>query len=238
MILDWVWFSVFLLGIFGLIAGGNFISFKMWLRGSHIRKSLHVIISFIIFFSPYLFQSKWFPLSLTILFAVFNFLSIKKEWFTGFFGVDRKSYGTVYFPIAFAILIFFYWETQPYVLQLCAMILGLGDPLAAIVGSSVKFKKTFIMHKSVKSVEGSSMMFLVTFICVIGAGIYHILPDIPILHLFLLGTFIAFFATLSEALFDDGIDNISIPLTAALFLDYLLYDINIVFDLWVISRTG
>lgn len=235
MLLDWLWFSAFLFGIFGLIAGGNYISSNNWLQSSHIRKTLHVIISILIFFSPYLFQSKWLPLSLTMLFAVFNFISIRKEWFAGFFGIDRKSYGTVYFPVAFAILIFFYWETQPYVLQLCALILGFGDPLAAIVGSNVRFKKTFIMHKSIKSVEGSSMMFLVTFICVVAAGIYHILPEIPILHLFLLGTFIAFFAALSEALFDDGIDNISIPLTVALFLDYLLFDINIVFDLWVIS---
>jgi len=235
MLNDWIWFSLFLIAFLLFLFVAEQLRKKNWLSTEATRKLVHILTGIAVFFSPFLIHSKYPPLVLAIIFIIFNLLSIRMNWFSGIHSTDRHSYGTVYYPLAFGILVFFYWESQIYIMQVSMLILALGDAFAAIVGKNVQFKTEFILHHSPKSLEGSSTMFLISFLCVFGCGYFHILPEIPILHLFLLSTVIAFFASLAEALFDGGLDNISIPLISALFLDYILPDVNVVFDVWVIS---
>lgn len=235
MLLDWINFSVFLFGLLGLLFGGNYLVKKQWVSAEVVRKILHLCAGLLLFIAPYFFAIRFYPFFIAFVITTINILSMRYDWLKELHEPDKPSWGIIYYPAAFMVLIYFFWEPQPYIVQLSALILGIGDPLAEIVGRQVRFKKTYLLHKSVKTIEGSSVMFLVSFTCIIVAGVFQILPDIPILHLFLLGTIVAFFATLAEALFDEGIDNISVPFIVALFLDFILPDVNLVFDMWVVS---
>lgn len=232
---EWIWFSLFFAGLISLIFLSGFFRNKNWISPETSRKTVHIISGLSIFFSPFFFQTKFPVITLALIFVVFNFIAVRKNWFSETTETKRHLYGTVYFPISIAVLAYFYWETQVFIFQVSMLILALGDSVAAMVGKNTRDKREYVLYQSAKTIEGSSAMFLVSFVCVLGCGFYHILPEIPILHLFLISTIIAFFATLSEALFDGGLDNLFIPLVTALFLDYIIPDINVIFDIWVIS---
>ena len=73
-----------------------------------------------------------------LIFILLNFFAIKKDLLKGIHETDRISYGTVYFPISFFILVCWFWQRDLAILQTAMLILALGDPVASWVGESRK----------------------------------------------------------------------------------------------------
>ena len=64
--------------------------------------------------------------------------------------VERKSLGTIYFPVSVLILCLFFWD-KPISFFIAVSVLTFADPIASVVGS--KSRNHFYPWKDKKSVE-------------------------------------------------------------------------------------
>ena len=80
--------------------------------------------------------------------------------------VERKSYGTLFYCLSLFILIWLFWEKEPYALTTGFFIMTFGDGLAGLIGKSFN-SKSWIVFKQKKSLLGTSTMFLTSLIVVL-----------------------------------------------------------------------
>ena len=129
--------------------------------------------------------------------------------------VERKSYGTLFYCLSLFILIYLFWDKDPYALVTGFFIMTFGDGLAGLIGKSFN-SKNWIFFKQKKSLFGTSTMFLTSLIVVCSIGYAQ-------QKSFNLNYFtIAFFATLLEQFSILGIDNLIVPISSALFFNFFI----------------
>ena len=130
-------------------------------------------------------------------------------------GVERRSQGDLYFPIAVATLFWLAHRSDPVTgkLLFCVpvLLLTLGDSAAALVG--IRFgRHTFTAGDGTKSVEGSLACFAVAYLCTA-------LPLLAFSRLghaqaLVLAAVVGLSAALIEAVSWGGLDNLFLPLGA------------------------
>ncbi len=199
-----------------------------------VRKIVHLSMGVVIFFIPDYFQSNFYPALAALLFLVLNGLNIRFGWFSALLADVEgssekpdaaKSYGSLLFPLIFLLQLLFLWESHKWILQTSMLVMGVGDSLAALVGSSVGKKHIEHLTKSPKTVEGSLTMFISSLfllsstLMVFSRNFTGGLAGKPILLLLALALLLAVVATAVEALLSHGLDNIFIPASIA----YVLY---------------
>jgi phytol kinase len=128
---------------------------------------------------------------------------------------NRSNLGTVYFPLAFAVIVWLFWE-NPALLVASLMPLTWGDALAAVVGERYG-RHVYHVFGSTRSLEGSLAAFgfsaIATGIVLAGFGI----PDAAGAALV-----VALGAALAEAISPWGLDNLTIPAVSAMLLAWLV----------------
>ena len=225
---EWSTFFLFLITIFLLIIiSESARSYLRW-KPESSRKLVHVIVGILVSICPFIFQSKFPPITLAVIFIIINAIALKKKTFKGMHSTDRVSYGTVYFPFAFLILAIFWWE-KPITLVLSILIMTFSDTIAAIIGERTTHPRQFKLWVDIKSIEGCIGMFLSSFMIIyIGTDLFAWLFEaaffIPLPILIGVSGFVAMLVTLSESNSSRGSDNFSVPIIAA--LSYDLYLIN------------
>ena len=127
----------------------------------------------------------------------------------------RKSYGTLFYCLSLFILIYLFWDKDPYALISGFFIMTFGDGLAGLVGKSFD-SKSWIFFKQKKSLFGTMTMFLTSLIVVCSIGYAQ-------QNSFYLNYFaIAFLATLIEQFSILGIDNFIVPISSALLFNFFI----------------
>jgi len=129
--------------------------------------------------------------------------------------IERKSYGTLFYCLSLFILIYLFWDKNPYALITGFFIMTFGDGLAGLIGKSFK-SKHWILFKQRKSFLGTMTMFLTSLIVVCSIGYSQ--QNSLNLNYFT----IAFIATLLEQFSILGIDNFIVPISSALFFNFLI----------------
>ena len=129
--------------------------------------------------------------------------------------VERKSYGTLFYCLSLFILIYLFWDKNPYALISGFFIMTFGDGLAGLVGKSFK-SKSWIFFAQTKSLFGTITMFLTSLIVVSSIG--YAQQNSLNLNYFT----IAFLATLLEQFSILGIDNLIVPISTALFFNFFI----------------
>ena len=129
--------------------------------------------------------------------------------------VERKSYGTLFYCLSLFILIYLFWDKDPYALIAGFFIMTFGDGLAGLIGKSFN-SKSWIFFKQKKSLFGTMTMFLTSLIVVCSVG--YTQQNSLNLNYFI----IAFFATLLEQFSVLGIDNFIVPISSALFFNFFI----------------
>jgi phytol kinase len=61
--------------------------------------------------------------------------------------VERKSYGTLFYCLSLFILIYLFWDKDPYALISGFFIMTFGDGLAGLIGKSLTRKVGFFLNK-------------------------------------------------------------------------------------------
>ena len=221
MINQWALFSVFLFIILTLIFLSEFLYNKKNYSPKIFRALIHFLVGIGVSFSPFIFESFTHPVLLAIIFLSINLFSYKNNRLKSFHDIDRDSLGTIFFPICFIILAIPFWESK-YFISSSFMILAISDPLASIIGTYYKKAHFYKISKEKKSVEGSFIMFLSTFILLffLSSYIFNGLSFIEsIIAIFICSIFI----TISELISFKGSDNLSIPVTAFMFIEMFNY---------------
>ncbi|MCK4578887.1 MAG: DUF92 domain-containing protein, partial [Candidatus Marinimicrobia bacterium] len=185
------------------------------------RRLVHVWVGIMIFLCPFIFDRPFYPIITAVLFTGINLLALRMEKFKGMHATERTSYGTVYFPVAFIILVLLFWDRAPIALEAGVILLALSDPLAAAVGQRWA-TSTFTPWRDPKSLPGTAAM-LASSIILIALLMVTLYPPATAHGLdwqFIASAIIltALVATVAEGLSWRGSDNLSVPLAAATFL--------------------
>ena len=184
-------------------------------RREIVRKIVHIGIGPLIPIALFLKIDQNSALIFTGIISLMVLINYTYKIFPTIEDVERKSYGTLFYCLSLFILIFFFWEKDPYSLITGFFIMTFGDGLAGLVGKSFN-SRSWIFFKQKKSFLGTLTMFLTSLIIVCSLGYSQ-------QNSFNLNYFtIAFFATLIEQFSVLGIDNFIVPISSALCFNFLI----------------
>ena len=141
-----------------VVALGEGLRRRRHYDSSFTRKVIHIGVGMMSWLLPFLFSSpRPFVLACGA-FAVFNFL----DWRFGFVRAmqsdNRSNLGTVYFPLAAALVAVVFWD-QPPLMVAALMPLTWGDGMASIIGQRYG-RHTYRVRDSTRTLEGSAAFFL------------------------------------------------------------------------------
>ena len=217
---EWIAFTVFFT-IIMLFIGLAEIARKVFQLSPELsRKFVHVMVGILVSLAPFFLQSSAPVILLGVIFTILNYVALKKDGLKGMHTTERVSFGTVYFPIAFTLLVIMFWERNIVLFIVAMLILAFSDTAATVVGERINSKHKFILWHDKKSWPGSLAFFIMTLLVILFAyPIYAGLindPPLPMIHLVMMAIFTAFVATIGEAVSKRGSDNLTLTLTAAL----------------------
>jgi len=177
------------------------------------RKVVHIGCGFSWFIMAYFFKTSWHLLIPPITFVILNYISYKKNTFSGMEREDKSSMGTVFYPISMTIMsaytVFIDSSFLPYY-GIALLCLSLSDGFAPIFGRIKTGNRKLINNKSF---WGSLSVLLVTMavICVMSL----LTVSFSWWQILLAGIF----ACILELIGKNGYDNIYLPLG----ISFLLY---------------
>ena len=171
------------------------------------RKTVHLLGGLTALTFPYLFQSHWTVFGLALGFLAIGVVTKRAGLLQSVHGVARASSGAFYFPLAI-YLIFVLSRARPVLYFIAILVMSISDTLAALVGGTYGRVK-FQVEGNLKSLEGSTVFFVVTFLCV------HLplllVTGLGRLESVLIALVIAVLVTGFEAISLSGSDNIFVP---------------------------
>jgi len=180
-----------------------------------VRKIIHIGIGPLIPIAQVLKIDQNSALIFTGLVSLMVFMNYNYKLFPTIEDVDRKSYGTLFYCLSLFILIYLFWDQNPYALIAGFFIMTFGDGFAGLIGKSFK-SKNWILFKQKKSLFGTLTMFLTSLIVLYSLGYTQ-------QNSFNFNYFtIAFFATLLEQFSILGIDNFIVPIFSALLFNFFI----------------
>lgn len=223
--MDWIRAAVLLAVLTIVIGLSELLRIKFKASINFTRKLVHILTGILIAVTPLTLHRPDPLLLIAGTFAVLNYIAIRKKWMPGMHAVGRVSYGTVFYPMAFFVLLLLLWQNHRAILVISMLILALGDAMAAIVGESVKYPIRYQFDGEPKSLQGSAAMLLTSFIVTFsGLQFFSSLESISIAtnQAFWIAAIVAIIAMACEAISYKGSDNFSVPIGAAFTLHFML----------------
>ncbi len=216
------WLGIILiLSLLGTVFGGlRGLQTRYALDPETARKGAHVLMGGVTLIFPWLFDAAW-PVVVLGGIAVAAFVplrllpALRTNVGAVLHSVDRPSYGELHYAIA-VVLLFVLSGGDPLLFGVPILLLGLADPIAALVGLHYG-KSLYQTSDGVKSGEGSAGFFLAAFLCV------HI-PLLLATHTgrlesLLIALIMGILLMLLEAIAWRGLDNLFIPIGGYALLD-------------------
>ncbi|MEM2098895.1 MAG: SEC59/DGK1/VTE5 family protein [Candidatus Bathyarchaeia archaeon] len=197
--------------------------------GKYSRKFLHMMIGNLTFLIPFFTLNSFplnFPFFVAAPFVAVTFLAtsyspscVLRERLKGLSSITENGHnlGLCFYAISYTLLALFF-SSRAHVIAAGVLPMAYGDALAAIVGE--KYGKLHYCVFTKKSVEGSAVMFLVSFLIVNASLVFFsAVYSLPMFALNWVSLAVALVTTLAEAFSPLGFDNITVPLLgAAVFL--------------------
>lgn len=201
-----------------LFALGELLYHVFKVKAEITRKFVHAGTGLLALLFPLLLDSHWWVLLLCASFAVILLCSLRFGWLQSINAIDRKSVGSLAYPIAVygCYLSYRYHGHQHIHYYLPIMVLAISDPLAALCGKKWPWGAYRIAGAS-KTATGSLIFFISAFLIILLSWRYVYLSGFATGNV-LAFALIALLATIAEATSRDGYDNVSIPLTVVLGL--------------------
>ena len=180
-----------------------------------VRKIIHIGIGPLIPIAQFLKIDQNSALIFTGLVSLMVFMNYTYKLFPTIEDVERKSYGTLFYCLSLFILIYLFWDQDPYALIAGFFIMTFGDGFAGLIGKNFK-SQNWIFFKQKKSLFGTTTMFITSLIVLYSLGYAQ-------QNSFNFNYFtIAFFATLLEQFSILGIDNFIVPISSALLFNFFI----------------
>ncbi len=183
-------------------------------RPEWTRKAVHLGGGLVALSLPWVVRSHWTVLGLGAAFSAIVLATRRLGLLGSVHGVERRSEGGLYFPAA-VYLLFLLAGRQPAFYLISLLTLVVSDALAALVGTSYG-RHTFAVETDRKSLEGSAVFLLATFLAV------HLplllMTELGRAESVLIAAQLALLVTLFEAISLRGNDNLVVPLATYLLL--------------------
>jgi dolichol kinase len=192
---------------------------ELWSRLGHAkrewtRKLVHLGGGLIGVFLPWLIDSPWVVFVLTFSLSALFVLGEKTGLLKSLHGVERKSRGSEYYPLAIW-LVFVIAADRPAFYLAGVLVLALADAFAALIGSRYGALR-YEVEDEYKSVEGSIVFFFTAFLAV------HLplllMTNLPRAVCVLSALLVAMLVTMFEAISLEGTDNLFVPIAVVFVL--------------------
>ena len=194
-------------------------------RAEFTRKFIHIGVGMWSVGTGLVFDNWYYALIPPAAFVVINAIIHWTGAIKSLASDDKANLGTIYFPISFAALIYFWWD-MPVDLVAAMMPLTWGDALAAVVGRRYGHYHYTIAGRT-RSLEGSLVMWLggwiSTFLALLAMPYLAGLPPMSWLVALVYSGVVSLVCSIVEALTPWGMDNLSVPASATLVLWLLRY---------------
>lgn len=212
---------LFGLGLGAVVALGEGLRAWGGWRPEASRRFVHALTGLLVAWCPLWFNAPMGIYGLALLFVAVNLWAVPRRVFQGMHGIERRSWGTVTFPLALVFALATCWTLDPgrvYILQTAFVVLALADPLASLVGMGLERPGRFTISGQRKSVAGSVAFFLVSW----GLAAWSLSAFGPNLERVMVGAFtVAVLATAAELLARRGWDNFFIVVAVVAVLTWL-----------------
>jgi dolichol kinase len=207
--------------VFGVILLGEVLRRLRNRPPEFTRKFIHIGVGMWVVGTVFLFEIWYLALIPPATFVLINAFSYLRGTFQAM--EEKGNLGTIYFPIAFAALVY-YWWSFPVLMVASMMPMTWGDAMAAIFGRRYGHYRYSIGGRT-RSLEGSiAMLFwswLTTSLALFAMPYLLDKPLIVWMMALIYGGAVALACTIVEALSPWGIDNLTVPATAALVFSLL-----------------
>jgi phytol kinase len=204
----------YIFGVIGLAEG-----LRRW-RGygtGFTRKFIHIGVGMLSWLVPFLFDSAWPFVFACLVFVLINLLDYRYGFFSAMASSDRSNLGTVYFPLAAAVVALIFWENPPLMVA-ALMPLTWGDGLAPVVGRAYGHN-TYVVFGHTRSLQGSATFFVMGgFFTWLALWLMPGAPEITALMAIPPALIILLLTTLTEAVSPWGLDNLTVTAAAILVL--------------------
>ena len=211
-------FILCLVYVFSMIGLAELLRRRRGYGSGFTRKIIHIGVGMMSWFLPLLFTSPWPFVAACAAFMVINLLDWRYGFFSAMQSSSRSNLGTVYFPLAAAVVALVFWDRPPLMVA-ALMPLTWGDGLAPVIGAAYG-KRIYRIHTSTRTLEGSAGFFVAGFVFtwlalwVVGGP-----PDVSPVAALLPALTIMAVTTLIEAVSIWGLDNLTVTAAAILILN-------------------
>ena len=187
------------------------------------RKFIHIGVGMWVIPTALIFETWYIAIIPPASFVAINAISYWRGTFKAMEDGDRENPGTLFFPISFAALVYYFWG-QPTMMVAAMMPLTWGDAMSAILGKRYGHNR-YTIWGNTRTLEGSlAMLFwswIATFLALLLMPYLAGTAPLNWLLALLYSGAVALVCTIVEALSPWSIDNLTIPAAAALALTLL-----------------
>lgn len=209
--------------VFGVIAVAELLRRIGHRPVEFTRKFVHIGVGMWVIGTVFLFETWYLALIPPASFVVINAISYWWGVFQAMEREERGSLGTIYFPIAFGAVVYYYWP-QPVLMVASMMPLTWGDSMASIIGQRYGHYR-YTIAKRTRSLEGTIAMLFWSWVTTsLALFVMPYLMDKPLIDWMLAliyGGIVAIVAAVVEAVTPWGLDNLTIPAASVLILHAL-----------------
>jgi phytol kinase len=198
---------------FGLMfLAAEIIYAKMKLHAEITRKFIHITCGVIAMFVPYFRPHLYTIVILGIFFTLLTYYLLRKGLLPSVHAVERKSIGSVLFPVGIVLCVLFGIQDDFKVYFFVPMgIMIFSDTIAALVGMNFPLRKYSISGYT-KSI-GGSLGFLVSALLICYGCCHYFIPGIGTQKLVLTSLALGAVTTLAEMVGTNGWDDIAVPVS-------------------------
>lgn len=211
---------VYFFAIILLLAFNELNYRKLNVAGEVTRKFAHFTATIAVVPFPYIFDSHLYVLVLAIIFFLTLMVTQLAKQLNSIHEIQRKSIGSYLLPLSiYLTFLISVRQDDKFLFILPILILGISDPMAAIVGMSMRknnHKIRIFGIKTNKSVFGSATFFLSSLVISLIALYFN--RGVFDVKTFWLALLVTFTGTIAEFVSWRGSDNLSIPLSVAFIL--------------------
>ena len=115
---EWIYFISILFGLGTFVVAAELIRKALHWSPEVTRKLVHIATGVLIYFAPEVFHSGIPAILLASVFIIVNYAAIRFGLLKGMHGTNRRSYGTVFYPLSFLILVLLFWESMPQIISI------------------------------------------------------------------------------------------------------------------------
>lgn len=211
-LLNIIYFSGIFLGLFLLM---DLVHLKLQVKASITRKINHTVSGLISLFFPLFFSSHIYVLIICGLFLVLLFVSKQIGLFPSINKVERKTWGSIFFPIViYYCFVFYEWQDNAIFYILPMSIMTVSDALAEFIGVNLPWKP-YSVGKHKKTLSGSIAFLTSSFLITILVGLTF---SLSISQTLLIALVISLIGALTEGISTNGLDNLTVPVITSWIL--------------------